>query len=54
MYECKICGRTIKVNNLKNSYQFTLGDIKYGKFHSAETCYYHVRCLNNCDSEELK
>jgi hypothetical protein len=54
MYECKICGKSIKVSNLKNSFQFTLGNIKYGKFHGAETHYYHIRCLNNSDSKEVK
>lgn len=54
MYECKICGKSIKMSNLKNSYQITLGNIKYGKFHGAETYYYHVGCLNNGDPEEVK
>ncbi|MFW9940195.1 MAG: hypothetical protein ACFFFT_04090 [Candidatus Thorarchaeota archaeon] len=42
------------MSNLKNSFQITLGNIKYGKFYGAETYYYHVGCLNNGDPEEVK
>ncbi|GAH54986.1 unnamed protein product, partial [marine sediment metagenome] len=31
MYECKICRKYIKAENLKNTFQFTLGNVKCGK-----------------------
>ncbi len=54
MYECKICGKYIKAENLKNTFQFTLGNVKCGKFHGVKSYFYHVKCLNKVDSKEVK
>jgi hypothetical protein len=54
MYECKLCGRFIEAKNLRNIFEFTLGNIKYGKFHGAKSYYYHIKCLNKLDSKEEK
>ncbi len=54
MHECKICGKFIEAKNLKNTFQFTLGNVKCGKFHGAKSYYYHVECLNRIDSKEVK
>ncbi len=54
MFNCKICGKEIERVNLKYVFQFTLGDIKFGKFIGEETFYCHDNCLNEHTSIKLK
>jgi hypothetical protein len=56
MFKCRICGKKIKYQNLEHVFQFTLGNIKSGKFihENSETYYYHVDCLNELEKIETK
>ena len=47
MLKCKICGEEIEEMNLQHVFQFTLGNVRSGKFYGEKTLYYHINCLNN-------
>jgi hypothetical protein len=56
MFKCEICAKNIKYQNLKHVFQFTLGNMKSGKFtnENSKTFYYHVNCLNELEKLETK
>jgi len=56
MSKCEICGEIIKYQNLQYVFQFTLGNINFGKFddENSNTIYYHVTCLNNLEIHKIK
>jgi hypothetical protein len=56
MFKCGICRKNIKNQNLRNAFQFTLGNMKSGKFfyENLNVYYYHVDCLTNVEKPEKK
>ncbi len=56
MFKCGICRKNIKYQNLKNVFQFTIGNMSSGKFiyENHNTYYYHVDCLTEVEKPEKK
>lgn len=52
--KCRICGENIRVKNLENVFQFTLGNMKFGRFYGDKSLYYHLKCLDKTDNKEIK
>ena len=52
MFKCEICGENINHQKLRYVFQFTLGNINFGKFdgEDSNTFYYHVPCLNKFET----
>jgi len=44
--KCKICGKNIDSKNLPEAFQFTLGNMIFGKFIGEKSLYYHLKCLD--------
>lgn len=45
MIICSVCGEEIEVLSLKNSFKFTIGNMKKGKFCGKKELFYHKNCL---------
>jgi hypothetical protein len=56
MVKCKICGETIKYQDLKHVFQFTLGEMSSGKFlyEDSNLYYFHIGCLDKLGKTEEK
>jgi len=54
MINCYLCKREIKIQDLKKSFQITLGNIINGKFYGEKVLYYHKDCSINDISRESK
>ena len=56
MFKCELCGEDIKYQNLRYVFQFTLGNMNFGKFddENSNTFYYHVTCLNEFETHKIK
>lgn len=56
MVKCKICRKTIKYQDLKHVFQFTLGELSCGKFlyELSNVYYFHVACLDKFGKTEEK
>lgn len=54
MINCYLCKREIKIQDLRKSFQITLGNIINGKFYGEKVLFYHKDCLLNDVSRESK
>lgn len=54
MVNCYLCKREIKIQDLRKSFQITLGNIINGKFYGEKVLFYHKDCLLNDLSRESK
>ncbi|MFW9945226.1 MAG: hypothetical protein ACFFDX_00200 [Candidatus Odinarchaeota archaeon] len=54
MINCYLCKREIKIQDLRKSFQITLGNITNGKFNGEKVFFYHKECLLKDVSRERK
>ncbi len=56
MCKCEICGEIIKYQNLRYVFQFTLGNMNFGKFddENSNKFYYHVACLTKLETHKTE
>ncbi len=54
MVNCYLCKRDIEIQDLRKSFQITLGNIINGKFYAEKVLFYHKDCLISDVSRESK
>lgn len=54
MDNCYLCKREIKIQDLRKSFQITLGNLINGKFYGEKVLFFHKDCLINDVNRESR